>query len=106
MKVISIPLTESGADALYNEIQKDFGKFMSIEFYYPERIMCKILDSRDFMETIIKYEGKNVNMAISCEGSISVNIEGDYTLGELELVYLLTQLIYKLKEETRNGNCW
>lgn len=97
MKVISVPLTEDGAKLLYDEISNHKGYEIKLEIYYPERIRCYIIEGGDIDTSIYHHNGSRVNMYITYDGDINITIEGDYTHDELELVYLFSQLIYKLK---------
>lgn len=103
MKVISVPLTEDGAKLLYDEISNHKGYEIKLEIYYPERIRCYIIEG-DIDTSIYHHNGSCVNMYITCDGDINITKEGDYTPGELELVCLFSQLIYKLKGGNKNGN--
>lgn len=104
MKIISAPLTEGGAELLYNAIANHKGSEIKLDFYYPERIMCYIIEGGVIDSSIYHYNASRVSMYITYDGDINVTIEGDYTPGELELVYLFSQLIYSVKGGNKNGN--
>lgn len=97
MMVMNIPLTEEGADTLYNQIKCEYGVHnMSISIF-ASHIQMVIYD--DMERDNIKYDELRGYITITQSDFVSMSAVLDGGVCALEIMKLILELIIKLEED-------
>lgn len=95
--VMNIPLTEEGADILYNRIKREYKVHnMSISIYDSHIQMVKY-NAMEYDN--INYHKANGNITISQSGFKLMCASSDSGVLSLEIMKLILELIIKLEED-------
>lgn len=95
--VMNIPLSEEGADTLYNQIKCEYMRYNMSISVFESHIQMVIYDDTELDN--IKYDEVRANIAITQSGFVSMCAVLDWGVCALEIMKLILELIIKLEED-------